>query len=172
MGHERSGLYNSPEARRRVGQTIRPARARHLTARSSTTRKAAEGESQPILWSKSHCQRSVSKPSGSRDSDKDRRDSYSVKSFGNLEKALIRFVFHVQDVLNEAVRDKLERASFQRRWFPSPSLIRMQSDPPERQVSVLRRVQQPLIMLLLGTIVGSTLISLDPVAFKYEKSAS
>ena len=81
-------------------------------------------------------------------------------------------MFHVQDVLNEAVRDKLERASFQRRWFPSPSLIRMQSDPPERQVSVLRRVQQPLIMLLLGTIVGSTLISLDPVAFKYEKSAS
>jgi hypothetical protein len=85
-------------------------------------------------------------------------NSYSIKNSANFEKALTRFVFHLQDLLNEEVRDKLGRAFFKGQWFPAPPLIRILSDPPEKYVSLLKRVQQPLIMLLLGTVLGSALI--------------
>ena len=84
--------------------------------------------------------------------------SYVVKSCGDFEKALTRFVFHLEDLFNKAVRDRLEHAAFRGRWFPAPPLIRVQSDPPERHASILRQLQQPLVTLILGTILGSALI--------------
>lgn len=84
--------------------------------------------------------------------------SHTIKSCTDLERALTRFVFYLQDILNGVVREDLSHVSFHGHWFPAPPLIRMQMSPPEKRKPILKQVQQPLVTLLLGTLLGSALI--------------
>jgi hypothetical protein len=84
--------------------------------------------------------------------------SLAIKSSSNFERALTRFVYYLQDLLNGIVKEELSHLAFHGHWFPAPPLIRIQNSPPERRRSILKRIQQPLIMLLIGTLLGSALI--------------
>ncbi len=84
--------------------------------------------------------------------------SYVVQSYDSFVKGLKLFVAQVRNSLELLLQTRFEHAVVKSRWCVGPPLVRLQLEGSDTKASVLKSLQQPLSVLLLGTILGSALI--------------
>lgn len=83
---------------------------------------------------------------------------YIVRDYRALTHALRKLVLYFCDLLIWHLDEQAGRFQAVGKWVAAPSMIRVQLNKSSRGKSILNRLQQPLSLLLIATLLGSVLI--------------
>jgi hypothetical protein len=79
-------------------------------------------------------------------------------SYERLEKTLASLTEQLRSLLTWTLAGRIGKAAVTGHWLPEPPLIRLQFETSDTKTRPLQWLQQPLSVLLLGTLFGSLLI--------------
>lgn len=84
--------------------------------------------------------------------------SYVMASFDGFTKTLKLLVSNLSTSLAWMFETQLTQVQFLGQWRAEPPLIRLQLEASNERSSFTKKLQQPLVVLLVGTILGSIVI--------------
>lgn len=79
-------------------------------------------------------------------------------SYERLAKTLASLTEHLRSLLTWTFAERMGRVAVTGHWLPEPPLIRLQFETSDTTTRPLQWLQQPLGLLLVGTLFGSLLI--------------
>jgi hypothetical protein len=83
---------------------------------------------------------------------------YFVKTYDTFAKALTSLVSSCRSAIEWACRAETDRLKISGEWYPEPQLVSLELAASDELGSFSKRLQQPLTLLLIGTLLGSVLI--------------
>jgi hypothetical protein len=85
-------------------------------------------------------------------------DYSEISSYVQLTRSIKMLVSHLRTLLAWLVGSRASHVMILGRWSPEPALILLRSQTEEKQNTLLKQLQQPLGLLILGTLLGSLLV--------------
>lgn len=85
-------------------------------------------------------------------------DYCEISSYEQLTRSIKMLVSHLRALLAWLLGSHASHIMIRGRWFPEPPLILLRPQAEEKQNALLKQLQQPLSLLILGTLLGSLLV--------------